>query len=122
MTRASSLEGLRLPRLCPAWKLKTLEGKALPINLWATWCGPCRSELPKFEKVCEQLKERADVQVMSFNVDKELGLVEPFVKEQGYTFPVLPAYGFVRDMFEGYGIPHNWLVHPSGKSPAAKNE
>jgi len=96
------------------WKQKQLEGKAVLINLWATWCGPCRSELPHFQKLYEKTKGRSDVQVISFNVDEELGLVEPYMKEQGYTFPALPAFGLVRGMFDGYGIPQNWLVDPKG--------
>ena len=97
------------------WKLKQLEGKALLINLWATWCGPCKAELPHFQKLYEQTKERADVQVISFNMDEDLGLVEPFLKDKGYTFPAIAAYTFVRGLFDGYGIPQNWLVDPKGK-------
>jgi thiol-disulfide isomerase/thioredoxin len=96
------------------WKLKQLEGKSLLINLWATWCGPCRAELPHFQKLYEKTKQRSDVQVLTFNIDEETGLVEPFMKENGYTFPVLLAYGFVRDMLEGIGIPQNWVVDPKG--------
>ena len=59
-------------------------------------------------------KDRQDVKVLSFNVDSELGLVEPYMKEQGYTFPVLPAYALVRGMFDVYGIPQNWLVDSKG--------
>jgi thiol-disulfide isomerase/thioredoxin len=96
------------------WKLKQLEGKALLINLWATWCGPCRAELPQFQKLYDRMKDRTDVQVMSFNVDEELGLVEPYMTENKYSFPVLLAYDLVRGMFDGYGIPQNWLVDPEG--------
>jgi thiol-disulfide isomerase/thioredoxin len=98
------------------WKLKQLEGKALLINLWATWCGPCRAELPYLQKMYEATKDRADLHVISFNVDDELGLVEPFMKENGYTFPALIGYGLVRGIYdEGYGIPQNWVVDPAGK-------
>ena len=96
------------------WKLKHLEGKAVLINLWATWCGPCRSELPYFQMLYEKTKDRPDVQVISFNVDEEFGLVEPYMKEQGFTFPALAAYGLVRGMLDGYSVPQNWLVDPKG--------
>src|SRR5262249_35346358 len=96
------------------WKLKQLEGKAVLINLWATWCGPCRSELPYLQKLYEKSKDRSDIQIISFNVDEDLGLVEPFMKEQGFTFPALIAFDLVRGMFDGYGIPQNWLVDPKG--------
>lgn len=96
------------------WKLKQLEGKAVLINLWATWCGPCRLELPHLQMLYEKTKDRPDVQVISFNVDEDLGLGDPYMKEQGYTFPALTAFGLVRGMFDGYGIPQNWLVDPKG--------
>lgn len=97
------------------WKLKQLEGKSLLINLWATWCGPCRAELPHFQKLYEQTKDRADIQVLTFNIDEELGLVEPFMQENKFTFPVLAAYHLVRELLDGVAIPQNWLVDGNGK-------
>ncbi len=96
------------------WKLKTLEGKSVLINLWATWCGPCNQELPHLEKLYETVKDRADFQILTFNLDEDLGLVEPFIKEKGYTFPVLPAYSLVVNLLDGYAIPQNWVVDPQG--------
>lgn len=97
------------------WKLKQLEGRALLINLWATWCGPCRTELPHLQKLYEQTKGRTDVQVLTFNVDDEVGLVAPFMKENRYTFPVLLAADLVNSMFQGWGIPQSWVVDSKGK-------
>jgi thiol-disulfide isomerase/thioredoxin len=74
------------------WRIKNLEGKAVLINVWATWCGPCQAELPKLEKLYQQMKDRSDSQILTFNIDSDLGLVAPFVKDKGFTFPVLPAY------------------------------
>ena len=96
------------------WKLKTLEGKSVLINLWATWCGPCNAELPHLEKLYEKVKDRADFQILTFNIDEDLGLVEPFMKEKGYTFPVLPAYSLVVNLLDGFAIPQNWIVDPHG--------
>lgn len=98
------------------WKLVTLEGKSLLINLWATWCGPCNEELPHLEELYKRVKNRSDVQILSFNMDEDLGLVEPFVKEKGFTFPVLPAFSLVNGLFDnGWGIPQNWIIDPQGK-------
>jgi thiol-disulfide isomerase/thioredoxin len=98
-----------------SWGLKRLEGKTLLINVWATWCGPCQAELPHFQKLYEKLKSRNDVTVFTLNVDEELGKVEPFLKEKGYTFPVLPAYAYVNQLIESLGIPQNWVVGKNGK-------
>src|SRR5262249_25266287 len=59
-------------------------------------------------------KDRSDVQVISFNVDDDVGLLEPFLKEHGFTFPSVIAVRLVRRMFDGFAIPQNWLVDPKG--------
>jgi thiol-disulfide isomerase/thioredoxin len=97
------------------WRLKSFEGKTVMINLWATWCGPCQAELPEFQKLYEKVKDRPDVQVISFNIDAELGLVAPFMKEKGYTFPAVIAYEFTRKLLDDIGIPQNWIVDQNGK-------
>ena len=96
------------------WRLKTLEGKSLLINVWATWCGPCNAELPHLQKLYEKVKDRSDVQILTLNFDEDLGLVAPFVKEKGFTFPVLPAYSFVLSLLDSVAIPQNWIVSPKG--------
>lgn len=97
------------------WKLATLEGKSVLINLWATWCGPCNTELPHLEELYKKVKDRSDFQILTLNIDENLGLVEPFMKEKNYTFPVLPAFSFVTGLLDGFGIPQNWIVDPHGK-------
>ena len=96
------------------WKLAKLEGKSVLINLWATWCGPCNAELPHLQKLYDQMKDSPDFQILTFNVDEDLGAVEPFLKEKGYTFPVLAAYSFARGILDVNGIPQNWVVDPMG--------
>ncbi|MCL5745379.1 MAG: TlpA family protein disulfide reductase, partial [Acidobacteria bacterium] len=97
------------------WKLASLEGKAVLINLWATWCGPCRSEHPEFQKLYDKLKDRSDITVISLSVDTDLGQIAPYMKENKYTFPVLPAYDFVNAYLPLIAIPQNWLLDPAGK-------
>ena len=76
---------------------------------------PCRAELPKLQKLYEKVKDRSDLQILTFNIDQDLGLVAPFVKDKGFTFPVLPAYRFVEDLLEDLvSIPQNWLLDPEG--------
>jgi len=96
------------------WRLKNIEGKSLLINVWATWCGPCQAELPHLEKLYEKVKDRSDVQILTLNIDQDLGLVAPFVKDKGFTFPVLPAYSFVLSLLDSVAIPQNWIVDPKG--------
>lgn len=97
-----------------SWSLADLKGKVAFINLWATWCGPCREELPYVQKLSQQLKDRSDVVVLTLNTDEEVGKVEPFMKENKYTFPVLLGQAYA----DGYGvnsIPRNWVISADGK-------
>ena len=99
------------------WRLKDLGGKVVLINLWATWCGPCNVELPKFQKLYQQLSGRSDIQLLTFDMDEDLGLVVPYLKDKGYTFPVLPALPLVNSLQVGVGydgIPQNWVVDSKG--------
>jgi thiol-disulfide isomerase/thioredoxin len=97
------------------WRLKNLEGRAVLINVWATWCGPCQVELPKLEKLYRRIKERTDVQILTLTIDEDVGLVAPFMKEKGYTFPVLPAYSFVISLLDLVAIPQNWIADTKGE-------
>lgn len=97
------------------WRFKSLEGRAVLINVWATWCGPCQRELPHLEKLYEQVKDRADLQILTLTIDEDLGVVAPFLKEKGYTFPVLPAYSFVAELLDLVAIPQNWIVDTKGE-------
>lgn len=96
------------------WSHADLKGKVAFINFWATWCGPCRRELPYVQKLREQLKDRKDVVILTLNTDEEVGKVEPFMKENKFTFPVLLGQAYA----DGQGvtsIPRNWVVSLDGK-------
>lgn len=97
------------------WNLVSLEGKSLLINLWATWCGPCRMEHPYLQKLYEKTKGRSDIQIITFNVDDQVGAVAPYMKENKYTFPVLLAKNYVDDLLPLISIPRNWIVDATGK-------
>ena len=90
------------------------KGKITLVNLWATWCGPCRNELPFLEKLTALVRGRKDLAVVTLNVDDNLGLVLRFLKESKYTFPVLPAADYVNGLIKELSIPRNWIVDEQG--------
>jgi thiol-disulfide isomerase/thioredoxin len=96
------------------WTPDSFKGKTTLVNIWATWCGPCKAELPLVQELYEKNKDRGDIQVITLNVDSEQNLVEPFLKENKYSFPSLFAKSFM-DSFAGpIGIPLTWIVDSSG--------
>jgi thiol-disulfide isomerase/thioredoxin len=98
------------------WRLKDLRGKSVLIQVWATWCGPCRTELPHIQDLYARLGSSPDLQILTLNIDDDLGIVEPYLKENNFKFPVLPANGFVFNLSEGsVGIPQIWIIDANGK-------
>ena len=96
------------------WSLRDLKGKNTLVNLWATWCGWCLRELPAVQNMHDELKERADIQVITLNLDENPGLIEPFIAKHSYSFPVLPATALV-DQFNRFPVlPTNWIVDTQG--------
>jgi|GEM_PF-644475 len=92
------------------WTPDRLKGKTTIAAVWATWCEPCRAELPHLAKLADALKSRGGVQVIALNTDENAGAVEPFVKQSGYGFPVLLAQHFAEDLMPVFAIPRTWIV------------
>ena len=74
----------------------------------------CRGELPRFQKLIEEYKDRRDVVFLSLNLDDNPGLIGPVMVEQRLTFTVLPAYSYVNDTLKIEVIPQNWIVGRDG--------
>ena len=110
------LVGTRLPpfRLIGidgrAWTTADLEGKVAVLNVWATWCGPCIEELPLLQQLYDHLKDNTNVVVLALNADPNPGVVAPFVRARGFTFPVLHAGDYVNQVLPNISIPCNWIV------------
>ena len=96
------------------WATADFQGKRTLVNFWATWCGPCVRELPYIQRLHERIKDRTDIAVLTLNVDDSVGLVEPFVAENKYTFPVVYAESFWDKLDVRKAIPTNWLVDEAG--------
>jgi thiol-disulfide isomerase/thioredoxin len=96
------------------WTLDRLKGKTTLINIWATWCGPCRAEMVLLQKLHEQIKDRSDIQIITLNTDEDVNLVEPFLKENKFTMPSLFARSFVNEFSKPQGIPTSWISDATG--------
>lgn len=97
------------------WTLNDLKGKIAFINVWATWCSPCREELPEVQKLYERLKDRKDAVLLTLNVDMDVGPVAPFLANKKFTFPALLADAYIRDLWhDSVSIPQNWILDRTG--------
>jgi thiol-disulfide isomerase/thioredoxin len=88
---AVSLPVLALQRLDgTATTTAEWRGRPLVLNIWATWCPPCRSEMPSLQRLADRL-EAAGIGVAALSVDEDANLVREFVLKYGIRFPVAIA-------------------------------
>ena len=69
-------------------KLSDFKGKLVIANFWATWCGPCRSEMPGFDAVYKEYGDKIVFLMVNLPEGETAEDIRRFVKEGGYTFPV----------------------------------
>jgi peroxiredoxin len=97
-----------------AWNLKDLRGKVVLVNFWATWCPPCRKEMPDLEALYLQFQDQGFV-VLAIS-DEDASTVNPFLAERTITYPVLLDPGRkVNEQFQIEGIPKSFVYDRSGK-------
>lgn len=113
--------------VAPDFELKMLEGetvrlsdyvgKKVILNFWATWCPPCKEEVPHMQKVYEEYKNQG-VEILAVNVtNKDNGkeAVSQFVKEHGLTFEVLlDEEGFVGNTYQVVTLPTTYMIDTKG--------
>jgi thiol-disulfide isomerase/thioredoxin len=97
------------------WRLADLKGKVAFVNVWTTWCGPCRAEMPLIQKLHERWKERPDRVVLTISADLHATLAESFIKEGKYTFPVIFGKETAEKFFPPVVFPQNWLIDAEGR-------
>ena len=96
------------------WTLKEQRGKVVVLNFWATWCPPCRKEMPDLETLYRQFKDQGLV-ILAIS-DEDHGKVKPFVTEQKVTYPILLDPGrTVNKLFQIEGIPKTFVYNRDGK-------
>jgi thiol-disulfide isomerase/thioredoxin len=95
---------------------KTFKGKTIFLNIWATWCGPCRIEMPSIQKLYDQVdKDKIVFVMLSIDRDDSFEKVVSFVKEKEYTFPVYVPKGYLTDQLQVRTIPTTFVISPDGK-------
>ncbi len=104
--------------------LSELRGKVVLVNLWATWCPPCKEEMPSMQRLYDAL-EGKPFEILAISVDADVGQfdwagrpggdIQAFMDEMGLSFPVLrnPA-GDIQSLYQTTGLPESFLVGPDG--------
>ena len=96
--------------------LSSYKGKVVLLNFWATWCGPCKAEIPGFVELQEKYKD--DLVIVGFSVDDPADKAKAFAAEYKMNYPILLGEGR-EDVQDAYGpiwgIPASFLISKDGK-------
>jgi peroxiredoxin len=94
--------------------LSDLQGGPVLLNFWATWCGPCASEMPYLQQVYDDWQETGLV-LLAVNVGEDYSDVEDFVKSRGLSFPILlDSEGLVAAQYGVSSIPASFFIDSQG--------
>jgi len=96
------------------FRLSDHRGKVVFVNFWATWCPPCREEMPAMERLYARQKDRA-LAMVAVSLDASPAVVAPYLAQGGFTFPV--ALDPRMDLASAYGVralPASFIVDPRG--------
>ncbi|VAX21833.1 Thiol:disulfide oxidoreductase related to ResA [hydrothermal vent metagenome] len=117
---ASKMEGKKAPDFTLSAlgggeiSLSDYRGKVVFLNVWATWCPPCREEMPSMQKLYEHFKGK-DFVMLTISIDENKSLVEPFMKELGLTFPVVfDPDQKVASIYKITGVPETFIIDKTG--------
>ncbi|MFP4560738.1 MAG: TlpA family protein disulfide reductase [Thiohalorhabdus sp.] len=98
--------------------LDDLRGKVVLVNFWATWCPPCREEMPSMQRLYEDLEDR-DFEILAVNVGEQESTVFSFTQgelETEITFPILlDSGGELIEQYPVQGLPTTFLVDREGR-------
>ena len=92
------------------------KGKVIFLNLWATWCGPCRAEMRSIQKLYEKVDRNKIMFVMlSIDRDGDKLKVMDYLKKKEFTFPTFMPSGYLPDQLKVPAIPTTFIISKEGK-------
>jgi thiol-disulfide isomerase/thioredoxin len=94
-------------------RLSQLRGNVVLLNFWATWCGPCRAELPLLQDLYNKYSDR-NFTVLAINVDADRGRVAPYLKTNNLSLPIYYVSPGDAAAMTAQGIPTSFIVAPDG--------
>jgi thiol-disulfide isomerase/thioredoxin len=101
-------------------QLSELRGKAVFVNLWASWCPPCRAEMPGIEALYQKV-DKSKVAFVMLSLDENPAKAQKFFTSKGYTFPLYFRAGALPAPFDSNTIPSTVILGPDGQLAARHN-
>jgi thiol-disulfide isomerase/thioredoxin len=104
-----SSDGERVP-------FEKYKGKVIFLNLWATWCGPCRAEMPTIQSLYEKIDTtQVKFVILSIDRDSDEAKVGKYINQFKYTFPVYRPSGSLTSQLDIPSIPTTFIINKEGK-------
>ena len=101
--------------------MKELKGKVIFLNLWATWCGPCRVEMPSIQNLYNSVdKDKIAFVMLSLDQENQQGKIIQYIKDKGFTFPVYQPASPLPNLLRVTTIPTTFIISPDGKVKSKK--
>lgn len=96
--------------------LSEYQGKVVILNFWATWCPPCRAEMPSMEKLYRLMEGEEDFEMLAVNIEKDGGEIVPkFLKRNPHSFPVLlDPQARAQEIYGVYRYPETFIIARNG--------
>jgi thiol-disulfide isomerase/thioredoxin len=101
--------------------MSEFKNKTVFINLWATWCGPCRAEMQSIQNLYDQVDHDKIMFVMlSLDKDAQHNKIVDYIGNKKFTFPVYQPSGYLTDQLNVPSIPTTFIIGPDGKIKSKK--
>ncbi|MEB2779843.1 TlpA disulfide reductase family protein [Algoriphagus sp. C2-6-M1] len=95
--------------------LESYRGKTLFINLWASWCGPCRAEMPHISELYKSVQDEPGVEFLMIGIDNDIKKSESFLEGKSWTFPTVHASFGLNQSLQSQSLPTTLVINPEGK-------
>ena len=92
------------------------KGKVVFLNMWATWCGPCRAEMPTIQELYDQVDhDKIAFVMLSLDKDQDKEKIVRYIQNKAYTFPVYQPTGYLSEQLSVRTIPTTFVISKDGK-------
>lgn len=97
-------------------KLSDYRGKKIILNFWASWCPPCKAEMPFMQSFYEKNKDKVEIVAVNLtNIDNGRTAIKEFVEDYGLTFPIpLDEEGEIGQLYQAFSIPTSYIIDSNG--------